>query len=255
MKASKIIWILLVILLNFISCNRVQSTSKVVSTEKTNHTLSVNAIKEVDNITIEKNNGLIFYFPKYNTIEYAFGEMPTPMDSSILFCCSAAFTGEFLEEFKHSNVAGNHISKGVVYRGFTCGKNSGYFEWRNDNTWSFYLGKRPKDNLGNAYSSFEQVLVIYDGVKCSRQAQKPTSSNSYRVLAEYNGKLCIIDSDGVSNYTAFLDNLIKSGVNHALYLDMGRGWNFSYYRANDNSINYIHDYRIKYTTNWIIFKK
>ena len=109
--------------------------------------------------------------------------------------------------------------------------------------------------MENAYPSFERVLVAYDGVKCSKQAQKPTSSNNYRVFAEYNGKLCIIDSDGVSNYTSFLDNLIKSGVKHALYLDMGRGWNFSYYRANDNSINYIHDYRIKYTTNWIVFKR
>ena len=124
MKVSRIICIL-VTLLNFISCNRVQSTSKVVSTEKTKHTQSVSAIKEVDNIIIEKKNGLILYFPNYNTIEYAYGEMPTPMDSSILFCCSAAFTGEFLEEFKHSNIAGNHVSKGFVYRGFTCGKNSG----------------------------------------------------------------------------------------------------------------------------------
>lgn len=255
MKATKIICIFLIALLSIVSCNKVQSTSKVVSTEKTKHTQSVSAIKEVNNVTIEKKNGLILYFPNYNTIEYAYGEMPTPMDSSILFCCSAAFTGKFLEEFKHSNIAGNHVSKGVVYRGFTCGKNSGYFEWKNDNTWNFILGKRPKENLRNAYSSFEQVLVIYDGVKCSKQAQRPTSSNNYRVLAEYNGKLCIIDSDGVSNYTSFLDNLIKSGVKHALYLDMGRGWNFSYYRANDNSINYIHDYRIKYTTNWIVFKK
>lgn len=57
------------------------------------------------------------------------------------------------------------------------------------------------------------------------------------------------------NYNDYVNALLDIGVTHALYLDMGGGWNYSYYRGNNGSVCFIHDKRIPYTTNWITFYK
>ena len=51
---------------------------------------------------------------------------------------------------------------------------------------------------------------------------------------------------------AFLEKL---GVTHALYLDMGNGWNHSWYRSNDGDVIEIHPKTHSFATNWIVFKK
>ena len=40
------------------------------------------------------------------------------------------FTGELLKEFKHRNIADNHISNGEMKKGFRCRANSGGFVWK-----------------------------------------------------------------------------------------------------------------------------
>lgn len=221
-----------------------------------NDNLSASKVIPEDKIVIKKDNNLVFYYPQYNYIDFVCGTMPEASDNSVLFCCEAAFTGELLNEFKHSNIAGNHVSLGRFYKGYKCGANSGYFEWDKANDkWKFATGRYIQVSNNNINTAFEQVLIIHNGVKAKKQAQKQTSKNEYRVLAEHNGKLCIIDSNGITAYPDFVANLLKSGVKHALYLDMGAGWNYSYYRDNNGKVTYIHTQRIKNTTNWIVFRK
>ena len=43
--------------------------------------------------------------------------MPKAAQKDVVFCCEAAFTGELLDEFKHSNIADNHICNGVMKKG------------------------------------------------------------------------------------------------------------------------------------------
>ena len=64
----------------------------------------------------------------------------------------------------------------------------------------------------------------------------------------------MIDSKGVVSYASFINSLEKIGVTHALYLDMGRGWNHSWYRDNKGTVVEIHPKTHSYTTNWIVFK-
>ena len=82
-----------------------------------------------------------------------------------------------------------------------------------------------------------------------------TSINMYRVLAEHKGKLCIIDAECNMSYGTFIDKLSKANISNALYLDMGEGWNYSYYRDNNGQSHYIHTKKIPYTTNWLVFQK
>ncbi len=213
----------------------------------------------VSNVDTVQTNGLIIYYPNYNEIDLAFETMPSPNDRSVLMACEAAFTGELLKEFKHSNIAGNHTCGGVFYKGYKCRANTGCFAFYNDTkTWDFAIGdynkyiKKASEHDG---CGFGQVMLIYNYKRQPKNAQKQTSRNHYRVLAEYNDRLCIIDSRNVMNYNDFVNALLNIKVKHALYLDMGSGWNFSFYRDNQNKIHYIHKKKILYTTNWITFKK
>ena len=40
------------------------------------------------------------------------------------------FTGELLKEFKHRNIADNHICNGEMKKDFRCRANSGGFVWK-----------------------------------------------------------------------------------------------------------------------------
>jgi len=50
-------------------------------------------------------------------------------------------------------------------------------------------------------------------------------------------------------YKSFVKALCDLGVTNALYLDMGEGWNYSFYRDNDGKVNFIHNRRTFFTTN------
>ena len=66
---------------------------------------------------VETTDNLNVYYPEYSKIDLMCGQMPKAAQKDVEFCCEAAFTGELLEEFKHSNIADNHICNGVMKRG------------------------------------------------------------------------------------------------------------------------------------------
>jgi hypothetical protein len=52
-----------------------------------------------------------------------------------------------------------------------------------------------------------------------------------------------------------VEELLKAGVVEALYLDMGTGWNYSWYRNEYGDAVEIHEKWTPYATNWITFYK
>ena len=86
--------------------------------------------------TKEAKDNLIIYYPDYTSIDLVCGTMPSVKDKRVIFCAEAAFTGELLKEFKHSNILGDHVSGGVRYKGSGCKRNTGAFIYY-DQHWQF----------------------------------------------------------------------------------------------------------------------
>ena len=63
-------------------------------------------------VTIETTYNLNVYYPEYTKVDLVCGQMPKAAQKDVEFCCEAAFTGELLNEFKHTNIADNHICNG-----------------------------------------------------------------------------------------------------------------------------------------------
>ncbi len=100
-----------------------------------------------------------------------------------------------------------------------------------------------------------QKMLIFNKEIQTIQSRTLTKQNKYRAPAEYNKKLCVMDCEGSMLYKDFIDAMIVTGVTYAIYLDMGSGWNYSFYRDSDNSAQFIYSHQIPYTTNWIAFYK
>ena len=71
---------------------------------------------------------------------------------------------------------------------------------------------------------------------------------------EKNGKLCIIESKKIMTYESFVRSLSAYKVTHALYLDMGSGWNYAWYCSNGKIVE-LHSKTHNFCTNWITFYK
>ena len=80
-------------------------------------------------VTVERTVNLNVYYPEYTKIDLICGQMPKAAQKDVEFCCEAAFTGELLNEFKHSNIADNHICNGEMRKGYSCKANTGGFVW------------------------------------------------------------------------------------------------------------------------------
>lgn len=146
----------------------------------------VNAKTSSGNVmTIEENDTLAIYYPQFGKIDLVCGTMPSPCDTSVLLCCEAAFTGKErlnAQTFLHSHIAGNHVSNGVLHRGYPCKANTGLFayyadsgEWQfANNDYAACINKAVKHH-GMA---FGQTMIIYNGkdVHAGRPC-KDTSKN------------------------------------------------------------------------------
>lgn len=197
--------------------------------------------------------GLRIYYPGFDSVELVCGVMPDTADPSVVMTAEAAFTHEILDHFDHANIDGDHVSGGRLYRGAACKDNSGAFTYY-DHRWHFTRGDYA-DALAQAAAhggmGFGQALIIYDG-----QPVEPLwrdGVHEYRALCEKDGWLCIVDSRGAVDYAAFVRMLCDLAPTHALYLDMGFGWNHSWYRAADGTAVEIHPYGHSHCTNWITF--
>ena len=199
----------------------------------------------------DSNSRLTVFYPQYDSMDLVCGISSPESDHKAIFSCAAAFTGEPLNEFKHSNINGDHVSGGVLHKGSTY--NRGCFVWYNG-TWEFTDKGDAKSALNKAAEKggmgFRQILLILNGEK------KPavmSRSNIYRALCELNKTLCIIESKSSIPLPEFIDELANIGVSNAIYLDMG-GWNHSWHRKYEHyQVAHIHKSEHNYYTNWLTF--
>lgn len=206
------------------------------------------------NIICDTMEGLNLYFPQYNHIDLVCGTMPSPDDDKVVFCAEAAFTGKELTQFSHTNIAGNHVSGGIYYKGYTCKENTGGFVWYEGRVQfpTTQLEHELKEAANHGGMGFGQVCIIHKGKRMPLWRQ---NDNYYRALCIKTGTLFIADSREKIPYKEFVNRLQSLGVDEALYLDMGIGWNHSWFRDNHNQVQEIFPHTHDYTTNWIVFRK
>ena len=156
------------------------------------------------------------------------GPMPEKSNSSVILVAEAAYTGELLNEFKHSNVAGDHVSKGKRYKGFKCKRNTGAFVYYNGE-WNFChmdCTQEMDKAAENGGAAFGQEMMIHKG-KVVESARKDKNKNQFRALCNHEGQLCIAESEGVIPFGDFKKKLLALSVSDAIYLD---GKNVRHYK-------------------------
>ena len=201
--------------------------------------------------------GLNVYYPQFTRIGLVCGTMPSKQDKSIIFCAEAAFTHELLDALAHTNIDGDHVSGGKRYAGAQCKDNSGAFAFYNGQ-WEFvrgdYSAMLDRAAQGGGMG-FGQAIIIYGGE--SVHPLWRSGVNEYRALCEKDGRLCIADSRQAVSYDEFVAMLEDFAPRYALYMDMGAGWNHSWWRDTDGTVHEIHPpaSKSKYCTNWITFYK
>ena len=195
--------------------------------------------------------GLRIYYPNYSKIDLVCGEMPSKDDASVIMFAEAAFTGELLDEFSHKNISSSHVSNGEYYSGFLCKRNRGVFTYFNGEPhfvyqggflkvpWPKYMESALRESAHYGGCGFAQEMMIHEGKEIPH-TRSASNTNEFRALCMIDGKLAVADSKGRVKFGDFIKSLLQVGVTDALYLDMGSGWNYSWYRdANGNAVEII----------------
>ena len=186
--------------------------------------------------------------------------IPSQADSTIALCVEAAFTGELLKDFKTTNIAGDYVIDGTFHKGYKCKANTGFlyadksaFTISSSEHCAKWIEKAKK----NKGVLFQQILIVQNGKNVYRGTPiKQTTRNIYRAACIMNdGNFAVIQAKKAIPLKDFINSLIKLGVNDALYLDMGYGWNYGWYRPlKHNTPKLLFDYRSPYQTNWLLIK-
>ena len=207
-------------------------------------------------VDVKDTLGLMIYYPNFSKIDLVCGEMPSKADGTVLMIAEAAFTGKLLNEFKHTNIAGDHVSNGIREKGYKCKRNNGAFVYYNDTPKFLYqdYSKELDAAARNGGCGFTQEMMIHDG-KIVPHTRPDGNTNEFRALCLIDGKVAIADSKGNVKFGDFIKDLMKSGATEALYLDMGPGWNYSWFRDSAGNPIEIHSIPTKFATNWITFYK
>ena len=209
-------------------------------------------------VTVEEHDSLTVYYPHFTKMDLVTAKMPQKSEENVIFVCAASFTGEQLDSFKHWNIAGHHVSSGEFNSGYKCGPYNGVFTWSKKSGWHYYnySHKNSEPPLRKVAEEggmgFCQSLLFHNG-KRFKGCMKPERVNRYRALCEIGEKLCIVDCARNLPFGHFMDGLEKLGVKNAVYCDMGRGWNYSWYRRDDGTVKELFTTPGKYTTNWVAF--
>ena len=246
-----------VILMGIIGCARNRNRIKSQETQEVLPPDTVMTAVEVDS----SQEGLTIYYPHVGGISLVTKEMPDTSSINVIFCCAAAFTGELSNEFRHSNIAGDHVSDGMGkrYRGYRCLRNTGAFVYYNEK-WKFlYEDYSAELDSAAKYNGmgFGQEMMIHQG-RIVPHTRKDSDEDLFRALCEINGRIGIADAKECGTFGDFINSLLRAGVSEALYLDMGAGWNHSWYKPqiDDNLMGkaiVIQPKEHSYCTNWLTF--
>lgn len=224
--------------------------------------VEVNAQSKNSNnwVDVVKTENLLIIKPNFTSVDLAFGDESPKDDESVIACFGAAFTGEKLKKFSHSNIASNHAGGGKKYKGYSCKRNTGAFVAYNGK-WKFLYGSNKNKNYQSQLSKaaknggcgFAQEMIIYNKnkVKTTRPLE---NVNVFRALCEKDGQLMVIESNSMMKFGDFISKLLAYGVKHALYMDMGTWW-YGWYRPYAGSLVDMNFKIHNYHTNWLIFKR
>lgn len=215
----------------------------------------------VSNVEIDSMPFIVLRMnPEAAYISLADSVIPSETDTTIGLCVEAAFTGELLKEFKTTNIGGDYVIDGVFHKGYKCKANTGFL-YADKKIYTISSSEHCEDWIEKAKKNggtlFQQILIVQNGKNVYKGTPiKPTTANIYRSACIMNdGNFAVIQSSKALPLNDFINSLIEMGVSDALYLDMGRGWNYGWYRETvDSPAIKLFDYRTPYQTNWLLIK-
>lgn len=215
--------------------------------------LDMQAVEKAENCYVYETEELYILFPQYNEIRFVYDDCPSMKDPNLTLFVTSAFFHTYELTSRHENVVGAHASGGVYYEG-AAEKNLSAF--------TFYDGKahftleNPDDAVRIAAEhggeGFEQYMAIWDGMKTRDILIK---RRCYRVMAELNGRVCIIESKKIMGYADFIRAVQNTGVKTAIYLDMGAPSSYSKYRRSDGKVINLFGKRGEFVHSWVGFYK
>lgn len=217
---------------------------------------------------VDTTEYLIAYDITDYRLDLACAQMPDTADENIIFCAAAAFTGKCLDYFDHSNILGQHISNGVLYNGYEEDKDGipfaqryALFVWKGIDEQGRMLEKGfyylPNESLllqaaERGGMAFTQHWVIKEGEIFSPCIQPLERKEHFRSLCRKGERFLVVANKEEIPYRDYLNLLIAYGIEDALYMDMGPGWNHSFYRDAKNQLHILHPKTHSYPTNWIV---
>lgn len=208
---------------------------------------------------IDTTFNLYVFKPNFSKVKLEIGKMPSTNNDSIIFCAAAAYTSSRRDTFAIDNIVGGYISNGRPHN--ICFKRAHYGRFVCiNNQWEFIEidnFSAIENTIVEDGSMFTQQWVIKSGDIYRPYARKDSTDDHfiYRALCEKNDTLMIAQSNHHIPYYLFVKALKAYGMENALYMDMGSGWNHSFYRDNANELHIIFPRRNHYCTNWITFYK
>lgn len=206
-------------------------------------------------VTVEETDDLYILYPNYTSVELETGTRPSRKDKSVLLCVGAAYQLDYSIKFSHDKICGEHVSHGQLYTGYEePGLRMGAFAFY-DGKYHFALPEEAEELIRTAAErggcAFRQQTVIENGESVALPVKK---CRCFRVLTELNGRLCIIESKRPCYYSDFAAAVIELGVTQALNLDMGSGWNYSWYRNNAGKAKTLIGLPWLFSHNWLVFR-
>lgn len=209
----------------------------------------------MEKTTVYDTGTVYVIFPEYSRVNHVCETRPSKSDASITWCSGAAFQHTVSLGFSQENVEGDHAVQGTLYESpynwdsfaaFTCVDGQFSFEFDDPSG-----AIRAAAEAGG--SGFMQFGLIRDG-EIVMGLNRPRS-RCYRTLAELNGNLCIIDSRRMMQFDDFMEEVRRLGVTNALYMDMGAGWNYSWYRSAAGKVITLFGLPVPWSHNWVVFQK
>ncbi len=206
--------------------------------------------------TVIYNTGTVYvFFPKYSEVDLVCEKRPSKADDSITWCSGAAFQHTVSIGFSQEDIEGDHASDGVLYESPYNKENFAAFVFSNGEFKFEFENKTEvmKEAAEAGGAGFMQFALIRDK-KVVMNFDRPRA-RCYRTLAELNGSLCIIDSVNMLHFDQFLEELQRLGVTNAVYMDMGAGWNYSWYRRPSGRVATLFGLPVPWSHNWVVFRQ
>lgn len=215
--------------------------------------LDMEAVESAENCYVFQTDELYIIFPQYNDIRFVYSDCPSMKDPNLTMFATSAFFHTYELKSRHENVVGAHVSDGVYYDG-AAEKNLSAFTFY-DGEAHFTLENADDEIRAAAEQGgegFEQFMAIWNGEKTRDILSK---RRCYRVMAELNGRICIIDSTKIMSYADFIRAVQNAGVKTAIYLDMGAHSSHSKYRSDSGKIVNLFGKRGEFVHCWVGFYK